>query len=804
MFFNNIKLAVRHIFKDKPGTAIHLLGLSVGIAGFLFLLQYVFFEKSYDQFHKRSNDLFRVTVDVYRNGELSVESATSYLALSPALKNDFPEVEAFTRFFALGALISLDEKRFREEQVFYVDSSLFNVFSFPLLSGDPTTALIEPNSAVISESTARRYFETIDCLGKSFEVQNWGGDRVFTVTGVMADIPVNSHLQTDVFLSLSTFLQTPGVLSEWEWRDFYNYLVLKPGTASVLEQKINASDYIANNYERYRQHNITQELHLQPVTDIHLGSDLSLEPSINGDRRAVNLLLLIGLFILLMAWINYINLTTAKAVTRAKEVGVRKTIGARRVDLIWQFLTQSLVINGLAIGVAISMVSFLQPLYQQIVGKAITFQWVQDPWLISGLVLLSGLGLTLSSAYPAFVLSGFSPQSVFNLNKIGEKMGGVFIRKALIVFQFGMSILLIVGTITVFQQLTYMQQKDIGMDLSQTLSVRMPNVRDSLTAVKANLAKERLLQHRNIQGVAAAHVLPGDQFLWVPGIRRLSDDPDNNVSKVIYLNAIDPAFIPQFGLEVLAGRSFYPEEPEETRSMVLTETACRSFGITDYETALGQRYICMGDTFSIVGVVSDYQQWGVQKKAGDYVFINRPDEFRKFAVKVAAQDLSATIDFIENTYKDIFPGDLFEYAFLDRHFARQYEADVQFGRLTAIFAGLAVFIACLGLLGLSLFMVMQRRKEIGIRKVLGATIANLVGLLSIDFLKLVLLALLIASPVAYYLMENWLQDFAYRIELQWWIFVVAGVGALAVGFLAVSFQSVKAALANPVDSLRSE
>ena len=806
MFQNHFKLALRHLLSDKQGTAIHLLGLAVGITGFLLLLQYAFFEKSYDRQHARAIDLYRIAADISRDGEKIVESATSYLALPPALKSDYPEIENYTRLFGNGGLFTIGEKRFREELFYYADSTLFDLFHLPLIGGDPATALTQPNSAVISASTALRFFGTTDCLGEHIDLQSWAPQRDFTVTGIMADLPENMHLQSDIFLSMSTYLQTPGFLSEWGWRDFYNYLLIRPGQAAELERKINSTDYVADHYPRYKDIGLSIKLHLQPVTDIHLQSDLSLEMGANGDARSVNMLLIIGLFILLMAWVNYVNLTTAKAVTRAKEVGVRKTIGAGRKDLIYQFLTQSLVLNGMALALSLIMVEAVQPFFHRLVGKNISFQWGQDPALLIGVAAVTLGGLILSSAYPAFLLSGFSPKTILTGRGKEGKIGGALLRKSLIVFQFSMSVLLIVGTLTVFQQLKYLQQKDLGMDISQTLTVRTPSIEmdDTLRINKLHLIKDRLRQFPLIESVTASHVVPGDLFLWEPGIRKVADNEANSNSRTIFLNPIDETFIPQFGLEILAGRNFRAEEIGVVNSIIFTETTCRALGYEQLEDALGEQYITMRDTFTVVGVSSDYQQWGFQKEAGEYVFINQERVIRKLSLKVAPQDIPATLEFVQGAYFDAFPDYVFEYFFLDRHFAQQYAADEKFGRIAGLFAGLAIFIACLGLLGLSLFMVLQRRKEIGIRKVLGATTTGLVSLLSKDFLKLVVVSLFIASPLAYYFMEKWLQDFAYRIDIPWTVFAVSGVIAIGVAFLTVSWQSVKAALANPIESLRSE
>ncbi len=804
MINNYIKIAIRHFFFNKQATLLNLLGLSIGLAGFLLLLQYVLFEKSYDRYHEKVGDLYRITMDVYRNNQLNVQSATSYLGLPPALQNDFPEVETYTRFFGSTGLIHIGDERYRDEAFYYTDSTLFDVFSINLIHGAPKTALVEPNSVVLSTSAAQRYFKTLDCVGQSFDIQNWPRQQTYRVTGVMEDIPENSHFQSDMFLSINTLTQIPDLMSVWGWRDFYNYLVLKPGTAEDLEEKMNGIDYIADYEPRYREHDIHHELHLQPIEDIHLNSNLSLEARVNGNGIAVNLLLLIGFFILLMAWVNYVNLTTAKAATRAQEVGVRKTIGANRGHLIKQFLTQSLLLNSSALIIALILMEIIQPFFHDLVGKPISFQWFQEPKLIFGLSIIFIIGLVLSSLYPALVLSGYSPKTVFNQEHFGSNKSGSFLRKSLIVFQFGIAILLVAGTLVIMEQLNFMRKMDLGMDISQTLVVRAPNLRDSINASNFDLFKQQLLQHNTITSIATSHNVPGDENTWVPGIHKITEDASNRLSKIIYLNSVDPEFVPQYELEVLAGRNFYPNESPEVRSMLLTETACRSFGILDYEEALGQRYRCMGDTFTVAGVVSDYQQWGFQKAAGEYVFINRPTEFRKIAIKISTSELAETVEFINQTYDRVFPNELFEYFFLDRHFEQQYQADAQFGQIAGIFAGLAIFIACLGLLGLSLFIALQRRKEIGIRKVLGATVIGLVGLLSKDFLKLVLIAILITTPIAWYAMNQWLQDFAFRIDIHWSVFLLAGFLAVGIAFVTVGFQSTKAALANPVESLRSE
>lgn len=803
MLKNNLKIAFRRLLNDKKTTLLHLLGLSIGLSSFLLLMQYVFFEKSYDRYHYRSEDIYRLTADIYRDGELSVSSATTYLGLGPALQKVYPEIEQSTRLFAMSATLEIEEEHFREKKLFYADSTLFNVFTIPFLKGDINTALTNPYSMVISAKMADQYFGTTDCLGKLVELDNYFNQQPFQITGVMKDIPENAHLKSNIFLSLTSLTNTPGVVPEWGWRDFYNYIVLKPGGAESLAAKIQQTDFIASQNDRFRQLNIRHDLQLQPITDIHLTSNLNLEAGVNGDERAVNILGLIGIFLLLMAWVNYINLTTAKAITRAKEVGVRKTIGASRKGLIGQFLTQSLLLNTVAFGMAILLTEAIQPFFEQLAGKQLSFEWVANPQLLAGMIGLFVLGLLGSSAYPAFVLSGFSPYEALRTQSPSE-VKGAFLRKSLIVFQFSLSILLIISVIVVVKQLQFMLHKDLGMDISQSLVVRSPSVVDDQTYTKFQVFKNKLLQLKEVEGVSASHLVPGDEEIWVPSIRSVNREENNSINRVAYLNAIDEEFIPQFDLKILAGRNFTKEELGIKNSMILTETTCNKWGITDYESVLGQQFRTMGDTFSVVGVISDFQQWGVQKAAGESVFMNRPIDFRRYTIKLNVTNLDNTLATIQSDFESLFPDAVFEHYFVDEQFARQYEADVRFSQIISLFAGLAIFIACLGLLGLSLFMILQRRKEIGIRKVLGATTTGIVQLLSKDFLKLVLFALVIAAPLAWYFLEGWLANYAHRIALKSWMFIGAGLSALLLAFLTISLQSIKAAMVNPIESLRSE
>ncbi|MCB0589114.1 MAG: ABC transporter permease, partial [Phaeodactylibacter sp.] len=559
------------------------------------------------------------------------------------------------------------------------DGSLFGLFTIPLLQGDAETALQAPNSVVISASVARKYFGTVNCIGKAVELNNWYRQREYTVSGVFLDIPEHSHLKSSLFFSLSTLTQTHGVLSEWGWRDFYTYLLLREGTAEAFQDKIAAEDYLGKQYGRYRELGVRHELFLQPITDIHLTSRLNLEVEPNGNGRSVRYLLLIGLFILLMAWVNYINLTTARAVNRAKEVGIRKAVGAGRGSLLRQFMAESLFMNSLAFGLAAGLTATVQPWFYQLVGKVVPLQVLQRPELLGVTSVMFFLGMVLSSAYPAFVLSAYTPLDALK-EKVKEAAGELSLRKALIVFQFTLSVLLAVATVVVYHQLEYMRSQDLGMNISQTLAVQAPTPHDSLALSRYRTFKNRLMQHPEVIGVTGSHLVPGDNYLWTVGIRRLQDGGNGVAHQTAFLNAVEPSFLPDYEMDILAGRNFHPEEGLDQDAMILSETACRQLGFPGYEKALGQQFALVGDTFNVIGVMSDYHQWGLQEATGAYVFIQRPDEFRRYAVKLSGGGTEQSVALVQEIYNDIFEDGVFEYFFLDRHFNEQYRADEQFGQ----------------------------------------------------------------------------------------------------------------------------
>ena len=794
MLRNYLKITWRNLTRNKLFFSINSLGLAVGMAACLLILLYVAYERSYDTFHPDAGRIYRVELDSYQNGKLAFKSATSYPAIAPTLKKDYPEVEQTARLFdANSSVVSYQNQRFREDNYYFADSSVFNVFHLPFVKGNPATALRGPGGVVISETTARKYFGTADPMGKTLKL-----DRdAYQVRGVFRDYPKNSHLELDLLFSYFTHRDAQ---TNWGWYDFFTYVKLRPGTdPQRFEAKMR--DLVMRYNGKDRGVGNKDELLLQPLRDIHLTSHLNQEAEVNGNGGAVTVLALIAFFILAIAWINYINLATARAVDRAKEVGIRKAVGAERGQLVRQFLFESLLLNLFAGVLALFLVWVSLPAFNDLTGRLLSLDfWLRNTlWLPTLGVFL--VGTLLSGLYPAFVLSGFRPVAVLK-GKVLNASGGLSLRQTLIVVQFAASIVLIVGTLTVYRQLRYMQDQNLGFDPNQTLVLRGAGVRDSTYEAKANSFKQELIRAGLAEKATASAYVPGIEILWTNGWKRLdrAEAPYNT----LYNTSIDYDFLDTYSIKLAAGRNFSRQFGTDRKGVLLNETAVKLLGFNSPEDALNKQ-LQSGDTLRVVGVVKDYHQQGL--RTGHWPMIIRliPDNASFFSLKLkASDDLEAKLSGIKTRYDEFFPGNSFDYFFLDTFFNEQYKAERQFGKVCGIFAGLAIFIACLGLFALATFMAEQRTKEIGIRKVLGASVPGLVGLLSKDFLKLVVIAIAVATPLAWYAMNRWLADFAYRTDVPWWSFVMAGLLAVGIALLTVSFQAVKAALMNPVESLRSE
>lgn len=804
MIRNYLKITLRTISKNKIYSTLNILGLALGMAACIFIMQYVAYERSYDKFHANHENLYRIKYNHYRNGELAVECAAAVPRVGPFMKEKMPEVIDFARAFPVSMVVSYNNINFREDRMHIADPSFLKIFSFPLIKGDVETALTEPNTVVISETAAKKYFGDEDPIGKMMRAD---GQYSMAVTGVAKDVPDNSHIKFDFLISYQTLNNQTDNQSEksWGWYDFNSYVLLREGT-DPNEFNRRFDEYLLDERaEDFEKYNSRQEFPLQPITNIHLYSNLlqESEPEEQGDGDAVFFLSIIAIFILVIAWINYINLSTARSIERAKEVGVRKVMGAFRRQLINQFLTESIVLNLLAfvtgLLIVVTGISYFNGLTDSKLSLAFLFDG--SFWGFSLLIVLTGS--LLAGLYPAFILSSYRPSQVLKGKMTGNK-GGIYLRKALVIFQFAASVCLIAGTIIVFQQLRYMSNLDLGFDMTETMVVKGPGVftADSLYPSTAQTFKNELLKNPEIKAVAAGSNVPGDEIFWANGIKRL-EEPDE-ARKTIYIAGVDYDYFPAYEIEVVSGRNYSRTYGTDTGAVMLNVAGTKFLGFQTPDEAIGQKVVWGGGEKTIIGVVEDYNQMSAKSKVEPLLFpLIHGRNF--FTIKLSnPSDYTSVITKVEDQYARFFPGNPVDYFFLDEFFNRQYQTDKKFSRVFTLFSGFAIVVACLGLFGLSSFNALQKTKEIGIRKAIGADIAHIVLLLSKEFIYLVLVANLIAWPATYFIMNNWLDNFVYRIAITPLVFVLSGLLVLVIAVITVGYKTIATAKSDPVKALRYE
>jgi putative ABC transport system permease protein len=812
MIKNHFKLAWRSLIKRPAYSALNIFGLAIGIACCLLIFHYVAYERSYDRFQQHAGQIVRLRLDDYQEGRLAWQSATVYPAIAPTMKKEFPEVEQFGRLIDANILMTNTEKniKFNENKGYYADPSMLQMLDIHLLEGNPATALDGPDKIILSATTARKYFGSEDPLGKHLKGLERGATEYYQVSGVFRDYPANSHLIINHLVSYSTLNKITRTLwhdstniteTSWGWYDYYDYLQLKPGADwHALEAKLPAfCDRHLNNIEWAKKHNIREELHLMPMTDIHLYSNYNQEAEVNGNGKAVSFLFLIAFLIVAIAWVNYTNLATARSLERAKEVGLRKVLGAIRTDLVLQFLTESFLLNILALVLATGAVFLLAPSFATLVGSDAGDFTLPRTYLL-GFLGIFFLGSFLSGIYPAFILSGYHPITVLK-GLFRNSTRGQVLRKSLIVGQFAISVILITGTILIYQQVQYMRRQQLGANINQTLVLNgATSVQDSTFKGIFQPFKTRVLRQPGVQSITTSSNVMGQEIYWTNSVARLDEPAKTNT---MYILGVDYDFLPAYGLRLAAGRNFSQQFGTDKKAILLNETAATLYGFKTPADAIGKKLL-INDTSTIIGIVADYHHQGLRQAINPMLIRLLPNFESYYSVKFATSDPHATIAGIRTAWDRYFPNDPFSYFFLDESFSQQYKADTRFGETFGLFATLAILIACFGLLGLSAYNVLQRTREIGIRKVLGATERSLVFLLSREFFFLVLIALVIAVPVSWTVMHSWLQDFAYRIPIQWWVFALGGALALVIALATVGFQALRAASANPVKSLRTE
>jgi putative ABC transport system permease protein len=770
---------------------------------------YILNELSYDRYNKNADNIYRVTRDFNNeNGVVSLRLSTISPPFGYYLPNDFPEIQKMTRLLDNGITpLRYKDKLINEQSVFFADENLFDVFTIKILKGNPKTALSGPFSAMLTEETARKYFGDEDPMNKIIRANNQFDVKV---TGIYKAFPANSHIHPGMLVSFNT-LKDSAVYGErnlrtnWGNNSFFTYLLLptKYNTSRMLAQFPRFIDkHMANEEYIGKQASKYTSLGLQKITDIHLYSHTDYEAEPNGDIKRVYIFAAIAFFILLIACINYMNLSTARSALRAREIGIRKVIGARKRELISQFLSESVLLSWVAIFIAFGLLYLTLPGLNKMSGQQISpdilMKWqILVPVLITPFVvgILSGL-------YPALFMSSFQPvKTLKGLFKTGGS--NISFRKVLVIVQFAISIVLIITTAIVFQQLHYMQKKSLGFNKDHIVVIPYNNaLNDKYEAFRSDL-----VSNSNFKNSTRTSRIPTGRLLDDMGAYVLSGDSMKATNTDIKFVSVDYDFVSAYGIPMAAGRNFSREYGTDTLGFVLNESAVKSIGWKSPQEAVGKDFKYGNTKGHVIGVIKDFHFESMHQSIVPLVLVMFPPSvsyFNNLSVKFSGNNLAASLSYLENTWKKFLPEIPYQYTFLDENFDKLYQAEQRQGNIFTIFACIAIFIACLGLFGLSAFAITQRIKEIGIRKVLGADVSTIVTLLSKDFLKLVFIAAIIAFPVAWYFMHKWLQDFAYRISMPWWIFIIAGIIASVIALFTISFQAIKAAVSNPVKSLRTE
>lgn len=810
MIKNYFKIAFRNLWRNKGFSAINIIGLAMGLSCFIMIALYVADELSYDSYNEKADRIYRIHSDI-KFGGTEMNMAVSADPMGATLKKDYPQVEEFARIYANeGAkLFKKGNQYITEFRVTYADSTLFNVFTLPALAGNTQTALNEPNSIVITETIAKKYFNSVEnAMGKTLECNDNNG-VLYKVTAVIKDMPTNSHFNFDFFLSMDNVNYKFGSFLS---HNFHTYVLLKPETdyktfnknfAQVIDKYIlpQAKQFMQiQTMDDFRKTGNRLEYSLFPLKDIHLYSARNVELAANGNIQYIYIFSAVAIFILLIACINFMNLSTARSAGRAKEVGIRKVLGTQKHSLIRQFLTESTLTAFLALVLACLIAGFSLPWFNSIADKEMQITTLLKPaYLIFLLALPLIVGL-LAGSYPAFFLSSFQPITVLK-GKMNSGFKKNNFRSSLVVFQFATSIILIIGTIIIYKQLNYIQTAKIGFNKEQVLVVDNSSMgTNTAEAFRNEIAKLSVVKSSSFAG-----------FLPVENSSRT----DNTWSSEAVLNGkngfnmqewrIDYDYIPTMGMELSKGRNFSPSFGGDSTALVINEKAAEILGFADpinkqlYTTDRDGKSIA----YTVIGVVKNFNYESLRKNVGPLCFKLGNNRWVS-AYRVSTPDMQGFIQKVEATFKLMAPGMPFNYDFLDESFNKMYKSEIRVGKVALTFSLLAVFIACLGLFGLANYMAEQRTKEIGVRKVLGASVANIVSMLSKDFFRLVVISFILAVPVGLWAMNSWLQEFAYRINISWWVFVLAGFIAVVIALLTVSFQAVKAAIANPVKSLRTE
>jgi len=799
MFKNYFKIALRNIRNQKGYSFINIAGLTLGMACSMLILFYVLYEFSYDTFHKNADRIYRVAMEFQAKDQPVIYAALTSSPVAPAILDNFAEVEYAVRITRRDGIVKYGERQFFEDEIEYAGQSFFNVFTFSLIKGNPVTVLRDPYTAVLTESAAEKYFGSEDPVGKTISF-NYETD--YTITGIMKDAPPNSHLSFDMLFSFVTLEQswqnTPtGEL--WFSHGYYTYIKTKNNnlSAAFIDGLYNLSANIIGDFEK--KVGFQQRFFLQPLKDIYLTSNLDFEPGSTGNKTYLYYFIIIAVFILIIAGINFINLATARSTGRAREVGIRKVVGAEKRQLITQFLGEALFTTFISAVIALVIVLFCLPQFRTLTGRDIQLNSISTAIVLCILLIPLAFGL-LAGSYPAFFLSAFKPVNTLK-GAFGHMKKGAKLRKALVVFQFAISILLLISTAIVSQQLSFMRKKDLGFDKEQIVVLSLQGSGEARRIY--DILKDEFLKHHTIISTTASYSVPGRP---ASSNGMLPEGFTGDQWQTFWINWADYDYLETYKIELAAGRYFsrnFVSDIDE--AFILNETVVKSLGWDAPEDAVGKSWkLYGGNEGRVIGVTKDYHFSSLHQQILPLVIRFNPYRFNYLSLRFTTGSVTETLSFLEKRWEEILPDEPFNYFFLDEDFDRQYRAEEQVQIIISLFTIMGMVIACLGLFGLASFSVEQRKKEIGIRKVLGASTPGIIVYFSREFTKWVVVSNVIAWPVAYFLMNRWLQNFAYRISVGFLTFIVAGIIALIIAVLMVSFQAVKAAGTNPVDALKYE
>ncbi len=816
MIANYFRIAFRNLLKSRVFSTINLTGISIGMAASILILYFVLYETSFDRFHKDAEQIYRVEVATYRAGVLESESALTPPAVGKSLMDNFTEVEAFTRIASNPGktIIIANDKSYREEKAYLADPSLLKVFDFELIQGSPEDALSEPFNVAVSESLAEKIFglawRTESILNKTIYLRSDGLSGTFKISGVFKNLPSYSHFKPELLASRKYLAEIVGTLANddnWDFNFFYTYIKLAP-QAQPETLKASFNSFVESSRKDILQPGtIKWDFRLQPITDIHLKSQIQFELESNGDVKTVYALGIIGIIILIVAWLNFINLSTARSIKRAKEVGVRKVLGASKVQLIVQFIAEAILVNVMSFSIALLIIQVARPYFSEVSGVPLEFISLSVLMSNAGVMYIStGIvvaGIVLSGLYPAFILSGFNPVKALKGNLI--RPSGINFRRALVAAQFFISIIMISATFIIFKQISFMRSTDLGVDIERTVVIEAPENYDQIAEGAAIAFKHSTKGLSFVRGFAMSSVVPGQEVTFRSyNLRNQKNNKEINCG----IAGIDNDFFADFKIETIAGRTFSSSELDKDK-VILNEEAIAGLGYNSAEEAIGMKVTHSGkriEEFEILGVVKNYHQRSLKSMMEPIMFLNGRD-LQYYSVKLEPQgweDIQNSIALLSEQFQQYFPGNPFSYRFLDEQFDSQYKTETKFSKVFYTFSIIAIIISSLGLIGLSTFMINLRNSEIGIRKVFGASSSSVTLLLIKDYLNLLLISVGLGLPVVWYFSNEWLTNYSYRIDLSLLTLLIPVVILTVIVILTIGFQSAYAASRNPVQSIKSE